>query len=140
MADLHIITIGPRVSWLEGKKVEALLPLATLGFGVAQNREKVSLEVEVLRYSIVCHKLISSHITENQPKTKITVSKVIPIKPTNSPHMVLHTSKICKFLMQLITARWRILCENRIRLSPCNCCRSTVYCRTAQGAATNTSR
>ena len=50
MADLYIITIGPRVSWLGGEKVEALLPLATLGFGVAQNREKVSLEVEVLRY------------------------------------------------------------------------------------------
>ena len=48
-ADLHIATIGPRVSWLGGEKVESLLPLATLGFGVAQNREKVSLEVEVLR-------------------------------------------------------------------------------------------
>ena len=32
-----------------GWKVEALLPHATLGFGVAQNREKVSLEVEVFQ-------------------------------------------------------------------------------------------
>ena len=32
------------------EKVEALLPLATLGFGVAQNRNKVSFEVEVLQY------------------------------------------------------------------------------------------
>ena len=69
---------------------------------------------------------ISSHITENQPKTKITVSKVIPIKPTNSPHMVLHTSKVCKFLMQLITPRWRILCVNCFALSPCKCCRPTA--------------
>ena len=69
---------------------------------------------------------ISSHITENQPKTTINVSKVIPSKPTNSPHMVLHTSKVCKFIMQLITARWRILCVNRIALSPFKCCRPTV--------------
>ena len=79
-----------------------------------------SLVMNALGYSI------SSHITENQPKTKITVSKVIPMKPTNSPHMVLHTSKVCKFLMQLITARWRILCVNRIALSPFNCCRPTA--------------
>ena len=59
-------------------------------------------------------------------KRKITVSKVITIKPTNSSHMVLRTSIVCKFIMQLITARWRILCENRITLSPCKCCRSTA--------------
>ena len=69
---------------------------------------------------------ISSHIIENVPKTKITVSKVITINSTNSPHMVLHTSKVCKFIMQLITARWRILCVNHIALSPCKCCRSTA--------------
>ena len=79
-----------------------------------------SLVMNALGYSI------SSHITENQPKTKITVSKVIPMKPTNSPHMVLHTSKVCKFLMQLITARWRILCVNCFALSPCKCCRPTA--------------
>ena len=48
------------------------------------------------------------------------------MKPTNSPHMVLHTSKVCKFLMQLITARWRILCVNCFALSPCKCCRPTA--------------
>ena len=69
---------------------------------------------------------ISSHIIENVPKTKITVSKVITINSTNSPHMVLHTSKVCKFIMQLITARWRILCVNRIALSPFKCCRPTA--------------
>ena len=48
MADLHIATMGTRIL-AGGWKVEALLPHATLGFGVAQNREKVSLEVEVLQ-------------------------------------------------------------------------------------------
>ena len=49
-SDLHITTMGPRVSWLEGEKVEALLPPVTLGFGVFQNRENGWLEVEVLHY------------------------------------------------------------------------------------------
>ena len=40
--------------------------------------------------------------------------------------MVLRTSIVCKFIMQLITARWRILCVNRIALSPFNCCRPTA--------------
>ena len=40
--------------------------------------------------------------------------------------MTLRTSIVCKFLMQLITARWRILCVNRIALSPFKCCRPTA--------------